>query len=139
MIYLANDHGGVRLKNKIKKFLTKKRVDFVDLGTNTTQSVNYVDYAKKLCKKVLENDQNKGILICKSGLGMSIVANRFVGIRAGLCYTKKASKLARMHNDCNVLVLKGKTCFYKQIVSNFLTTQFEGGRHLARVKSIDEL
>ena len=138
MIYLANDHGGVDLKNKIIKYLEKQNIEFVDLGTNSKESVNYVDYAKLLCKKVLENEQNKGILICKSGLGMSIVANRFKGIRAGLCYTKKASKLARLHNDCNVLVLKGKTLFFRQIVNNFLTTKFEGGRHLERVNSIDE-
>lgn len=139
MIYLANDHGGVKLKNKIKKFLQKKGLEFIDLGTNSTESVNYVDFAKLLCEKVLENKQNKGILICKSGLGMSIAANRFKGIRAGLVYNKKASKLSRLHNDCNVLVLKGKTFFYKQIVDTFLTTSFEGGRHLERIESIDKI
>lgn len=138
MIYIANDHGGVKLKEKIKNYFKKHNVEFEDLGTNSFESVSYVDYAKMLCKKVLENKQNKGILICKSGIGMSIVANRFKGIRAGLCYTKKASKLSRLHNDCNVLVLKGKTVFYRQIVKNFLTTPFEGGRHKKRIDSIDE-
>ena len=138
MIYIANDHGGVELKEKIKKYLNKLGFVYEDLGTNSFESVSYVDYAKLLCKKVIENSQNKGILICKSGIGMSIVANRFKGIRAGLCYTKRASKLAREHNDCNVLVLKGKTMSYKQIVKNFLTTSFAGGRHKIRVDSIDD-
>ena len=138
MIFIANDHGGVELKNKIIKFFDKNNIEFVDLGTNSTESVNYVIYAKKLCKKVLENSENKGILICKSGLGMSICANRFKGIRAGLCYNKKASLLARKHNDCNVLVLKGKSVFWKNIVKNFLNTPFEGGRHQARIESIDQ-
>ncbi|MGN1207900.1 MAG: ribose 5-phosphate isomerase B [Christensenellales bacterium] len=138
MLYLANDHGGVKLKEKIKKFLKKQNIEFVDLGTNDIKSVSYVDYAKLLCKKVLENNKNKGILICKSGIGMSIVANRFKGIRAGLCYNKTASKLCRLHNDCNVLVLKGKTILFKQIVNNFLTTSFAGGRHKVRVDSIDK-
>lgn len=137
MIYLASDHGGFNLKEKIKKYLEKHSMDFVDLGTNSTSSVSYVDFAKSLCTNVLENNDNKGILICKSGIGMSIVANRHKGIRAGLCYNKKTAKLCRQHNDCNVLVLNGKNIFYKGIVKNFLTTSFEGGRHLDRIKTID--
>lgn len=138
MIYLAGDHGGFELKEKIKKFLAKNNVKFEDLGTTSTQSVSYVDFAKLLCGKVLENPENKGILICKSGIGMSIVANRFKGIRAGLCYNIKSAKLSRQHNDCNVLVLRGKTLFYKKMVKTFLTTPFEGGRHKVRVDSIDK-
>lgn len=137
MIYIASDHGGYKLKEKVKKVLEKCDLDYIDLGTNDTQSVSYVEYAKLLCENVLTNENNKGILICKSGIGMSIVANRFKGIRAGLCYNKKASKMCRKHNDCNVLVLNGKTIFYKSIVKNFLTTSFEGGRHLERINSID--
>lgn len=137
MIYLASDHGGYLLKEKIKKILSKMNLKYEDLGTNGIKSVSYVDYGKKLCTKVLEDKENKGILICKSGIGMSIVANRFVGIRAGLCYNPKSSKLCREHNDCNVLVLKGKTLFYKKMIKNFLFTPFAGGRHEERVKSID--
>ncbi|MBE5746321.1 MAG: ribose 5-phosphate isomerase B [Clostridiales bacterium] len=137
MIYIASDHGGYKIKEKIKKYLTRKSLDFVDLGTNSTNSVSYVNFAKLLCKNVLENPENKGILICKSGIGMSIVANRHKGIRAGLCYNKKASIMCRKHNDCNVLVLNGKTINYKAIVKSFLTTSFEGGRHLDRINSID--
>lgn len=137
MIYLASDHGGYNLKEKIKKYLNKNSLNFVDLGTNSTNSVSYVDFGNTLCKKVLDSKENKGILICKSGIGMSIVANRHKGIRAGLCYNKKAAKLCRQHNDCNVLVLKGKTPFYKGIIKNFLITSFEGGRHLKRVDAID--
>ena len=123
----------------IKKFLKKIGYDFVDLGCESKTSTNYVEYAKKLCEKVLESEENKGILICKSGIGMSIAANRHKGIRAGLCYSVKASKLCREHNDCNVLVLKGNTIFYRKMIKNFLQTKFLGGRHLERVKSIDEI
>ncbi len=137
MIYLASDHGGVYLKEKVKKLLSKLNLEFLDLGTNNLDSVSYVDYGRELCSKVLENTQNKGILICKSGIGMSIVANRFKGIRAGLCYNAKASALCRKHNNCNVLVLKGKSLTYKKIVENFLFTNFEGGRHQKRIESID--
>lgn len=137
MIYLASDHGGYLLKEKIKKYLSKMDIKFEDLGTNSIKSVSYVDFGKKLCEKVLENGENKGILICKSGIGMSIVANRFKGIRAGLCYTTKASKLCREHNDCNVLVLNGKSFLYKKMIKNFLFTPFAGGRHLERINSID--
>lgn len=137
MIYLASDHGGYSLKEKIKKYLTKLNHEYVDLGAYNNESVSYVDFANELCSKVLENKNNKGILICKSGIGMSIVANRYRGIRAGLCYTVKSSKLCRKHNDCNVLVLKGKTLMYKKMVKNFLYTCFDGGRHQIRVNSID--
>lgn len=138
MLYLASDHGGFKLKEKIKKFLKKNEFTFVDLGTNNEESTSYVEFAKKLCKKVLESEENRGILICKSGIGMSIVANRFKGIRAGLCKSIKDSKLCRNHNDCNVLVLSGKTKFYKKMVNNFLNEGFDGGRHEIRIKSIDE-
>lgn len=137
MIYLASDHGGVKLKEKIKKYLNSLNKSFVDLGTNSVESVSYVDYAKLLCENCLTNQNSVGILICKSGIGMSIVANRFKGIRAGLCYNKKMAKLCRKHNDCNVLVLNGKNLKYKGIVKNFLNTSFEGGRHKERINSID--
>ena len=137
MIYLASDHGGYVLKEKVKKYLEKLNQDYIDLGTNSEKSVSYVDYAKILCENLIKVPENKGILICKSGIGMTIVANRFKGVRAGLCYNKKAAKFCRQHNDCNVLVLKGKSLSYKGIVKNFLTTSFEGGRHEERVKAID--
>lgn len=137
MIYIASDHGGFNLKEKVKKYLEKLNCDFIDLGTNSEESVNYVDYAKNLCNNVLTSENHKGILICKSGIGMSIVANRYKGIRAGLCYNKKSAKLCRKHNNCNVLILKGKALTYKAILKNFLTTSFEGGRHLERINSID--
>ena len=138
MIYIANDHGGVVLKNKIQKFLKKKGYDVENLGTDSFESVNYADFAKKLCPKVLENSTNFGILICKSGIGMSITANRFKGIRAGLCLNSKMARLCRNHNNCNVLVLGSNTFNYKKVVLTFLTESFAGGRHLERVNSIDE-
>lgn len=137
MIYLASDHGGYKLKEKVKKTLEKLKCDYIDLGTNGEDSVSYVSFAKTLCENVLNNKNSKGILICKSGIGMSIVANRFKGIRAGLCYNKKAAKMSRKHNDCNVLVLKGKSLTYKSIIKTFIFTEFEGGRHKERIDSID--
>lgn len=138
MIYIANDHGGVKLKEKIVKYLSKIGVDFVNLGTNEENSVSYVNYAKTLCNNVLENSSNKGILICKNGIGMSIVANRFKGIRAGLCKDKNTAKLCRKHNNCNVLVLSSKTKSVNKVVDAFLTTSFDGGRHEERINSIDD-
>ena len=138
MIYLANDHGGVKLKNKIIKFLEKNSVKFENLGTNTEDSVSYVDYAKKLALEVLKDNSNLGILICKSGIGMSIAANKVKGIRAGLCFNAKMASLCKKHNNCNVLVLGSKTKNVNKIIKNFLTTKFEGGRHLDRVNSLED-
>ena len=138
MIYLANDHGGVKLKNKIIKFLEKNSFKFENLGTDTEKSVSYVDYAKKLTLEVLKDNSNLGILICKSGIGMSIAANKVKGIRAGLCFNAEMAKLCRMHNNCNVLVLGSKTKNVNKIIKNFLTAKFEGGRHLDRVNSLED-
>ena len=141
MIFVASDHAGVVLKEKVEKYLTKKKIEFVDLGTNSSVSVDYPFYAKLLAENVISAENNIGILICGTGIGMSIAVNRFAKIRGALCRTAKNAYYAKLHNNANVLILGGRdklTCFnYKKIVNTFLTTQFEGGRHQRRIDLID--
>ena len=130
-IFIASDHGGFKLKKFIKSFLDK---DFAikDLGPKQNKkSVDYPDFAHKLCKQVSKNKNNIGILVCGSGVGMSIAANKNTGIRAALCYSVENAKLSRLHNDANVITL-GERLIKKNIalkcVKTFLKTNFEGGR-----------
>ena len=138
-VILASDHAGFKLKEEIKKFLIKKRKKVLDLGTKNTNSVDYPDYAHLLSKK-MKNDKNQaGILICGSGIGMVMTANKHKNIRAALCYNTKSTKLSRQHNNANVMaigarLIKGKTAL--MCVNTFLKTKFDGGRHLKRVKKI---
>ena len=138
-IFIASDHAGFNLKNHIYKSL-KKKIRIIDLGTNDKSvSVNYPEFAHKLCKQVSKNKSNVGILVCGSGVGMSMAANRHKKIRAALCYSLKNAKLSRLHNDANVITL-GERLINKKIamkcINVFLKTKFEGGRHLKRVKKI---
>ena len=138
-IFIASDHAGYKLKQAIiKKF--SKNIHLQDLGTNNSKkSVNYPDYAHKLCKKVEKNKLNFGILVCGSGVGMSMSANRHKKIRAALCYSVKNAKLSRLHNDANIITL-GSRFINKRLAFNcikfFLNTNFEGGRHKKRVNKI---
>ena len=139
MIILACDHAGYPLKDEIKKFFNKENITTIDVGTYSTDSVDYPDYAKLGNAKVLESDNNVGIFICGSGVGMSIYANRNPKIRAALCWTPAIAALARQHNNANVLVLPGR--FIKKakairIVKEFLTSQYEAGRHAKRLKKL---
>ena len=138
-ILLASDHAGFQLKEIIKKFLIKKRKKVLDLGTKNTSSVDYPDYAHLLSKKMKKSKNQFGILICGTGIGMSMVANKHKNIRAALCYNTKSTKLSRQHNNANVMTI-GAGLIKKNIVlkcvSAFLTTNFNGGRHLRRVKKI---
>ena len=134
-IYIASDHAGFDLKTKLLENFPK----FYDLGTNTKESVDYPDFAHKLTKQVLKNKKNIGILICGTGVGMSIAANRKKGIRAGLASNSKIARLIRKHNDANVLVLPGRiinTNEAKKCVQAFLRTKFESGRHKKRISKI---
>ena len=138
-IILASDHAGFKLKEKIKDFLIKKRNKVLDLGTNNNKSVDYPDFAHRLSKKMKKKNNHFGILVCGSGIGMEITANRHKNIRAALCYNVKTAKLSRQHNNANVLALgarliKKKTAI--QCVKKFIETDFLGGRHLRRVKKI---
>ncbi len=138
-IFIASDHAGYRLKKQIKEKF-KKNFIFDDLGTNNSKiSVNYPKYAHNLCKKVSKNSQNMGILICGSGMGMSMAANRHKKIRAAVCYSVKNTKLSRLHNNANIITLgsrltKKNTAF--KCIQVFINTKFEGGRHKKRVKKI---
>ncbi|MDC1033348.1 ribose 5-phosphate isomerase B [Candidatus Pelagibacter sp.] len=138
-IFISSDHAGYNLKEIIKKKFSKKYI-FVDLGTDGSKiSVNYPDYAHKLCKKVSVNSQNKGILICGSGMGMSMAANRHSKIRAAVCYSVKNTKLSRLHNNANIITL-GSRLINKNIafkcIEIFFNTKFEGGRHTKRINKI---
>ena len=138
-IFISSDHAGYNLKELIKKKF-KKKYKFQDLGTNNSKnSVNYPDYAHKLCKKVGTNSKNMGILVCGSGIGMSMAANRHKKIRAAVCYSVKNTKLSRLHNNANIITL-GSRLTKKNIafkcVETFINTKFEGGRHNKRVKKI---
>ena len=138
-IFISSDHAGYNLKEKIiKKF--ENRFIFEDLGTNNSlTSVNYPEYAHKLCKRVGSNNKNMGILVCGSGIGMSMAANRHKNIRAAVCYSVKNTKLSRLHNNANIITLgsrltKKNTAF--RFIEIFLNTKFEGGRHKKRVSKI---
>ena len=138
-VIIASDHAGFKLKEEIKKFLIKKRKKVLDLGTKSTSSVDYPDYAHLLSKKMRDVRNQYGILICGSGTGMSMVANKHKNIRAALCYNTKSTKLSRLHNNANVMTL-GSRLIKKNValkcVSTFLKTDFDAGRHLRRVKKI---
>ena len=134
-IFIASDHAGYNLKNSIISKLKK----ITDLGPKSKDSVDYPDYAKKLSKKVASNKGSFGILICGSGMGMAITANKIKNIRAALCYSAKNTKLSRLHNNANIITL-GQRLINKnkafKLIEIFLKTKFEGGRHLRRVKKI---
>ena len=138
-IFIASDHAGFNLKQNVIKHFSKK-LKFVDLGTkNSKISVNYPNFAHVLSKKVASNTKNIGILICGSGMGMVMSANKHKKIRAALCYSVKNSKLSRLHNNANIITL-GARLIKKNIafkcINAFLNTEFEGGRHSKRVKKI---
>jgi ribose 5-phosphate isomerase B len=138
-IFISSDHAGFHLKEQIKKKFLKK-YNFQDLGTNSSNvSVNYPDYAHKLCEKVAKNSKNIGILVCGSGMGMSMAANRHKKIRAAMCYSVKNTKLSRLHNNANIITL-GSRLINKNIafkcIDIFMNTKFEGGRHKKRIKKI---
>ena len=136
-IFIASDHAGFNLKRDL---IMAKSYNFLDLGTFNNESVDYPDYAKDLVLKINSNPNSKGILICGSGVGMAIAANRDKKIRAGLAFNPEIAKLIRSHNDANVLVLPGRFMNIQdalKCVQNFLKTNFEGGRHQNRISKMD--
>ena len=138
-IFISSDHAGFKLKVIIKKYLDKKKYAYTDLGPNNDNKVDYPDYAHKVAKKVKINKNHFGILICGSGMGMNITANKHKNIRAAQCFNIKSTKLSRLHNDANIITL-GSRLLKKNNVLNcinvFLNTKFEGGRHTKRIKKI---
>tara|TARA_Y100000817_G_scaffold239993_1_gene191949 strand:- start:100 stop:528 length:429 start_codon:yes stop_codon:yes gene_type:complete len=137
-IFISSDHAGFNLKKSIiQKFSKNQKI--VDLGPGSNKSVDYPDYAHKLSKKVSSNSRNLGILVCGSGTGMAISANKNKKIRAALCYSVKNTKLSRLHNNANIITLGARLINKNKafnLIRVFLNTKFEGGRHLRRVKKI---
>ena len=138
-VCIASDHAGFKLKENIKDFLINKNISIIDLGPINENSVDYPDYAKKVSIRVNMKKSQVGILVCGSGTGMAISANKIKKIRAAVCYNLKSTRLSRQHNNANIIAigsrLTKKSVAFK-LVSAFLETEFEGGRHLRRVKKI---
>ena len=136
-IFIASDHAGFDLKQKLIEEMPNDT--FEDLGTSSKESVDYTDYANKLADILSKNNNRKGVLICGTGVGMSMAANKFNNIRAGLVYNSEVAKLIREHNDANILVLPGKYMDVKEAVKsvdNFISSPFEGGRHNRRINKM---
>ena len=137
-IYIASDHAGFNLKEEILK---KSNEDCIDLGTNNSDSVDYPEYAHKIVEKIKFDKDSLGILICGSGIGMAIAANRDGFIRAGLAFNSEVAKLMRMHNNANIMVLPGRFIDVQEAlkcVDNFIGTDFEGGRHQSRINKLNK-
>ena len=138
-ISIGNDHAGVNLKNHIVKYLSKKGFKINDKGTNTDKSVDYPDFIHPVSKEIEENKSKLGIIICGSGNGAAMTANKRKTIRAALCWNEETSKLARQHNDANILSIPSRFVNKTEaivIVDTFLITDFEGGRHKKRIEKI---
>ena len=138
-IFISSDHAGFKLKEIIKNYLKKDKLVFFDFGPDSDDRVDYPDFAHKVAKKVKISKNNVGILVCGSGMGMSIAANRHKNIRAAQCFNVKSTKLSRLHNDANIITLGSRLLTKKnalKMVGIFLKTKFEGGRHLKRIKKI---
>ena len=138
-IGIAADHGGFVLKRAIAEEIEAAGYQVLDLGTDSEKSVDYPDYAEKLVRAISDGNVNTGVLVCGTGIGISIAANRHMGIRAALCYDEETAVLARQHNDANVLCLGGRKIAEsqaRQLVALFLDTEFEGGRHERRIEKL---
>jgi ribose 5-phosphate isomerase B len=141
-VVLASDHRGYQLKDSLKKFLEERKIEFLDVGTFSADSVDYPDFAMLAAEKVSHGDYDRGILICGSGIGMCIVANKFPGIRAAVCHDISAAEMSRKHNDSNMLSLGADVIneeLARKILYVWLETKFEGGRHLRRIQKISEI
>lgn len=141
-IAIASDHRGVKIKNRLIQSLTTAGYDAINLGTDSDQPVDYPDFARVVAEQVSRGEAERGILICGTGIGMSITANKNEGVRAASCYDEVMVEMSRRHNDVNVLCLPGDLIGERPIddmVIMWLKTEFDGGRHLQRVKKIAEL
>ena len=138
-ICIASDHGGYNLKEEIKNFLIKKKISIFDVGPYQNKTVDYPDFAKKLAKRIKLKKSDVGILVCGSGTGMAISANKLKNIRAAVCYNLRSTRLSRQHNNANIIALGARLTKKKlslKLVEIFLKTKFEGGRHLRRINKI---
>lgn len=142
MIAIGSDHGGYLLKEEVKKYLDEKEIPYIDFGTDSEERVDYPIYAEKVAKAVQNNECEKGILICGTGFGVSIVANKFKGIRCASCWNEEVAKLLKGHNDANIIALPGRFINISQAVTilrAWLATEFMGGRHSERVQMIKDI
>lgn len=139
LIAIGSDHAGLEIKTEITPILRELGHEYVDYGSDTAQAVDYPDFGEKVSDAVSTGNADRGILVCGTGIGMSIVANKFPNIRASLCNELLSAKMSRLHNDANILVLGGRIIgkdLAKEIVRTWMTTPFEGGRHLDRINKI---
>lgn len=141
-IAIASDHRGFKIKEEIKRYLEENNIEYKDFGTNSEERMDYPEVAIKVAKEVQAHEDELGILICGTGFGMSIVANKFRGIRSTPCYNEETAKFARMHNNANILALGAENLKLNdaiKILRVFLATEFAGGRHSDRLKMIEEI
>jgi len=142
VIWIGNDHGGYEMKLNIINYLEKMNINFKDVGSNSTEIVRYPYYAAKIASAVSKGEIKRGILICSTGIGMSIIANKFKGVRASLCTSTYMGRLTRAHNNSNILCLGGKiTGVYEalDILNAWLSTPYDGGRHDISLGIIEEV
>ena len=142
MIAIGSDHGGYKLKKEIMEYLKKENIDFKDFGTNTEESVNYPVFATLVSKAVQSKECKQGILICLSGVGMSIVANKFKGIRCALVHNEHTAEYSRLHNNSNVIAIGAKDVTSQEaikLINIYLNTEFEGERHKIRLDLINDI
>lgn len=142
MIAIGSDHGGYKLKEEIKKYFEEKEISYKDMGCISEERVDYPNIAKEVAKQVQSKECEKGILICRSGIGMSMVANKFKGVRCALCHNEFTAKFSRLHNDANVLAMGADDVTVNEaicMIRMWLATEFEGGRHEERLKIIKEI
>ena len=141
-IAVASDHGGFKLKEEVKAHLLERGLEVLDLGTHTEDSVDYPEYGKACGEAVAGGQADVGIVVCGTGIGISIAANKVKGVRCGLCTSVEMATLTKQHNNANVLALGGRTTgteLAMQIVDAWLDTEFEGGRHQRRVDMLDQM
>jgi len=141
-VAIASDHAGFKLKEKIKKYLEELGYKYKDFGTDSDESVDYPDYALKVAESAAKKESDRGILICGSGIGMCMVANKIYGVRAALCHNVETARLSREHNDANILTFGARIVdeqIAKEMVKVWLKTEFLGERHLRRVNKIKDI
>ena len=142
MLAIGSDHGGLELKNQLLKHLDEKGVEYKDFGTYTSDSCDYALIAKEVAKAVASGEYEKGVLLCGTGIGISIAANKVRGIRAACCSDYFSAKFTRLHNDANILCMGGRVVgagLASEMLDVFLSTEFEGGRHQRRIDQIAEI
>lgn len=141
-IVIGSDHAGYKLKETVKNYLKSKGFEVTDVGTDSTESVDYPDYAEKVASKVGQGDYPLGVLICGSGAGMAMAANKVKGVRAALAYNKDSAELARQHNNANILTIGARLTDEKtalDVTDAFFSAEFEGGRHQRRIDKISKI